>query len=105
EAPAARASLPGAARPAPAAAPTEMRVSQLPIPPGGTAPPPASASSSGSVSATASGAGSLRAPLARMKETPPLPPDPPASGLAPDQLAFWKEVIERTKAIDKQNYF
>jgi curved DNA-binding protein CbpA len=101
----ARASLPGAARPAPAAAaPVEMRVSQLPIPPGGSASP-AAASSSGGVSATTSSAGSLRAPLARMKETPALPPDPPASGLAPDQLAFWKEVIERTRAIDKQNYF
>jgi tetratricopeptide (TPR) repeat protein len=75
-----------------------MRASQLPVPPGPSSEAP--------TSARASTSGSLKAPAAhRLKEAPPLPPDPPASGLAPDQLAFWKEVIERTRAIDTQTYF
>lgn len=90
---AARTSLVG---PRPATAPSEVRLSQLPLPPEG---PPSGASPSPKSS------GTFR-PIQtqRLKEAPPLPPDPPA-GLAPEQLAFWKEVIERSRAIDTQNYF
>jgi len=86
----ARTSLVGSAAPRPA--PSEPRVSQLPVPPDPT-PSPSKASVGG------------RAPLARTKDLPPTPPDPPPSGLSPDQLAFWKEVVERSRAFDTQTYF
>lgn len=81
----------------------DMRVSQLPLPPGPpTAPPP----STPAPSARASMSGAPRSSnVLRFKDTPALPPNPPSNGLSPDQLAFWKEVIERTRAIDTQNYF
>lgn len=111
--PAARASAassePRAAAPAAAPAPVEMRVSQLPLPPDA---PSAASAPSASAPAAASHAGARtsmtgmsRSAALRFKETPSLPPDPPATGLSPDQLVFWKEVIERTRAIDTQNYF
>lgn len=99
-------SAPAASAPLPSMPPpTEFRPSKLPLPmdaqePEGFTPPPHA------TAARASTSGSLRAPASalRFKDVPSLPPDPPA-GLSPDQLAFWKEVIERTRAIDKQNYF
>lgn len=41
----------------------------------------------------------------RFKDLPPLPPEPPSSGLSPDQLAFWQEVVERCRVIETQTYF
>jgi curved DNA-binding protein CbpA len=41
----------------------------------------------------------------RLKDAPEPPPEPPKTGLSPDQLAFWKEVVERAKVIETQNYF
>lgn len=64
-------------------------------PSGASMPPPASVSSSGS----------LRPPALRFKEAPAPPPDPPTTGLNADQLAFWRELIQRCKALDTQNYF
>lgn len=103
EAPAPKESVTGQPRP-------DARVSQLPLPP--SMPPPASsaepappASAASSASGPKASATGLRTPNLRMKDAPPLPPDPPTSGLSPDQLAFWKDVVERSKAIDKQNYF
>jgi curved DNA-binding protein CbpA len=78
------------------------RVSGVPSPPTQSAPaathsiPPAS-----SVSAS----GSIRAPALRFKEAPPPPPEPPSTGLSADQIAFWRELIQRCKALDTQNYF
>lgn len=77
----------------------EMRVSQLPLPPATSTPP-------APVAPSASTSGSLRPPTAlRFKAAPALPPDPPTSGLAPDQLALWKEVIERSRVLETQNYY
>ncbi len=69
---------------APRTTPTEIS-SQPPA-----APPPAGQRSSG---------------VLRFKDVAPVAPEPPTTGLSPDQLAFWKEVIERLRAIDTQNYF
>ncbi|HTJ84831.1 MAG TPA: J domain-containing protein, partial [Polyangiaceae bacterium] len=102
-----RTSLVGAAptgdaqRKPPASATTPADAAHLPVPPSMAPPAPATAS------ASASSSGQHRAPTgtARFKEAPPLPPDPPSTGLSPDQLAFWREVIERTRAIDTQTFF
>lgn len=108
EAPPARASLP--AEPA--------RVSQLPVPPSvppAAAPTPAPVSmappaerasvAAASPSSARSSMSGSRSAASRLKDAPALPPDPPAQGLSPDQLAFWRETIERTTRIDTQNYF
>jgi curved DNA-binding protein CbpA len=45
-----------------------------------------------------------RAGAARFTTSMPLPPPPPP-GLSAEGTAFWAEVVERSRVIDKQNYY
>lgn len=71
-------------------------------------PPSASATTSGT---TTSGTGRPSLPMqadragaARFTSSTPQPPPPPP-GLSADATAFWNEVVERSRVIDKQNYY
>jgi len=48
--------------------------------------------------------GTVRAGVARFKESMPVPPPPPP-GLSAEATAFWGEVISRCQSIETQNYY